>query len=319
MGHLLAFTKYLHHLGAPVDKMLRRHGLPTLCDDPDVFVALPNAWAFFDTMAKSAGPMLGWHVGHFVGEHNLNRNLLGKLDRAPSLAQALQRLVRLSSAEASHVHLGVRERGDDVLLFTHYPIMKGVPGYAYSQSYQLGALLGVIRHFCGESWVPKEIGVEQTMMPDGAEEVFPGSRIVANQEFGYIAIPRSCLHRRSQHDKITEGEGSLVMTDRFYWIDTLRFLLKPYLLDGYPDRRLAATLSGSSVRTLNRRLMESGLTYRAFIDEIRFAEAKNLLENTDEPIIDVAYAVGFEDTGNFTRMFRRVAGLTPVEFRKSVR
>ena len=29
-------------------------------------------------------------------------------------------------------------------------------------------------------------------------------------------------------------------------------------------------------------------------------------------------AVGFRDPGNFTRMFRRVAGLTPRQFRKSI-
>ncbi|MGI9240481.1 MAG: helix-turn-helix domain-containing protein [Verrucomicrobiales bacterium] len=319
MGHLLAFTTYLRNRGAPVDKSLGQHGLPTLCEDPEGFVALPNAWAFFDAMAKGADPMLGWHVGHFVGEHNLNRNLLAKLDRAPSLAQALQRFIRLSSSEASHVHLGMMERGDDVLFFTRYPSMKGVPGYNASQSYQLGAILGVLRHFCGKRWAPKEIGIEHPTAPDAAEGVFPDCRILANQKAGYISIPRSSLHLTAQADNTAKDTVSLVLTDQFDRIDTLRALLKPYLPEGYLDRHLAASLAGSSVRTLNRRLAESGLTYRALIDELRFERAKDLLENTDEQVIDVAYAVGFEDTGNFTRMFRRVAGLTPIEFRRSLR
>ena len=273
-----------------------------------------------NTAAQSEDPGLGWHVGRFVGEHNLNRALLGKLEHAPTLFQALQRLVRLSSAEASHLQLGIRERRDHIIFFTHYPDMKGVPGYASSQSYQLGAILGVIRHFTGENWMPDEIGVEYPVVPAVAEEFFPGSRILARQQVGYIAIPRSCLHLAPpRYDSEEGGEDSLFLTKRFDYIDTLCALLKPYLSEGYPSASLAASLIDTSVRTLARRLSASGLTYRAVVDEVRFDEAKKLLENTSAQIIDVADAVGFEDPAHFARMFRRVGGLSPREFRKARR
>jgi transcriptional regulator GlxA family with amidase domain len=54
------------------------------------------------------------------------------------------------------------------------------------------------------------------------------------------------------------------------------------------------------------------------VDELRFNEARKLLENSSERVIDVAGAVGFEDPANFGRMFRRVAGLSPREFRRSL-
>ena len=75
----------------------------------------------------------------------------------------------------------------------------------------------------------------------------------------------------------------------------------------------------SSIGSLARRLSASGTTYRAVVDELRFNESKKLLENTDAPVIDIAAAVGFDDPAHFTRMFRRVGGLSPREFRNTIR
>ena len=72
-----------------------------------------------------------------------------------------------------------------------------------------------------------------------------------------------------------------------------------------------------SERTLARRLAACGLTYGALIDEVRFEEAKRQLREPTARIGDVAIAVGFTDQGNFTRMFRRVGGLTPREYRSA--
>ena len=262
--------------------------------------------------------MLGWRVGQFVGDHNLNRTLLQKLENAPTLYQALKKFVRLSTSEASHLHIGIEERADDIRLFTHYPDMKGKPGYSNSQSYQIGVILGVIRHFTGRDWMPTEIGIEYSHVPAAAEELFPNCRILARQHRGYITIPRASLHLPLSQ-RVSDGspEGSLILTDKLDYSDTLSLLLQPYLEEGYPRALLAASLMDTSERTLERRLSESGLTYRAVIDHLRFDEAKKLLEQTDAQIIDVAAAVGFEDPANFSRMFRRIGGLSPREFRNT--
>ena len=73
----------------------------------------------------------------------------------------------------------------------------------------------------------------------------------------------------------------------------------------------------TSVRTLARRLSEHGVNYQNVVDELRFSEAKKILETTDVKITEVAYAVGFEDPAHFSRMFRRIGGLSPRDFRKT--
>ena len=154
MGHPMAFTAFLRHVGAPVERYLRSQKLPVLCNDPNMFVPLARAWSFFSTTAQHEDPMLGWLVGAHAGDHNLNLGLLRKLEIAPTLFQAMQRLVQMARSEASHIQLGIHERRTDVLFYTHYSGMREVPGYRTAQAYQIGVMLGLIRHFLGQHWAP---------------------------------------------------------------------------------------------------------------------------------------------------------------------
>lgn len=318
MGHPLAFAAFLEHIGTPADRLLHRQGLAVYRDDPAEFAPLRQAWSFLDAAAQNVDPMVGWHVGRFVGDHGLSRKLLRKLETAPTLYAALRRFVRLANSEASHLQLGIVERDTDILLFTHYPDMKGEPGYTSSQSYQLGIFVDLIRHFLGPSWVPEEIGIEYPTVPRVAEEHFPGSRILAQQRCGYMTVPRSCLYIPAPCGDPAGGEeDSLVLISDFDFAETLGTLLHAYLPGGYPSARLAASLMDTSVRTLARRLADCGTTYRSVVDRVRFKAAKELLRDTDQRVTDVAIAVGFDDSANFARMFRRIGGLSPREFRRA--
>ena len=317
-AHPLAFAAFLEHLGAPADRYLCRQGLSDLRETPDAFVPLQRAWALFDDAARGEDPMLGWHVGRFVGDHALNLGLLRKLEHAPTLLKALHQIIRLSWTEASHLQLGIQERRDDILICTHYPGMKDVRGYTSSQAYQLGVIVSLIRHFAGQQWMPDEIGIEHPTVPVVAKKLFPGSRILPRQSAGYIAIPRSCLHQASPCDGCEDGD-SFKKPGKFDYVATLAALLEPYLPSGGLSEPLAASLMHTSLSTLKRRLSASGTTYRVVVDELRFKRAKELLEDTDARIIDVASAVGFDDPSHFANMFRRVSGLSPREFRKNMR
>jgi AraC-like DNA-binding protein len=292
--------------------------LPEWCEDPDVFVPLRGVWGFLDEAARREGSLFGWQAGRFAGDRGLNRGLLKRLERAPTLFQALQRFIRLAHSEASHVKIEIRAHGSGIILCTHYPTMKGVPGYSTSQAYQLGVLIDLVRWFAGADWMPEEIGVEHPVVPVGAQELYRDSRVLPRQQVGYITIPGSCLHLAPPPDQPDEEEDSpMPLAAPLDYVDTIRALLKPHLSSGRVSAPLAATLMDTSVRTLERRLSACGTTYRAMVDELRFREARRLLEETSERIIDIAGVVGFDDPAHFTRMFRRVGGLSPREFREA--
>ncbi len=53
------------------------------------------------------------------------------------------------------------------------------------------------------------------------------------------------------------------------------------------------------------------------VNEYRIAEAKRLLDQTDQPITEIMFACGFQTKSNFNREFRRVAGATPSDYRQA--
>ena len=52
-----------------------------------------------------------------------------------------------------------------------------------------------------------------------------------------------------------------------------------------------------------------------FITELRIEDALDLLTNTDERIIDIAYSSGFENLRTFNRAFLSKTGMTPQQYR----
>ena len=49
----------------------------------------------------------------------------------------------------------------------------------------------------------------------------------------------------------------------------------------------------------------------------RIEKSKSILSETDIPVIEVALKCGYENISNFNRMFRRIVGMSPSEYRKN--
>ena len=61
---------------------------------------------------------------------------------------------------------------------------------------------------------------------------------------------------------------------------------------------------------------ELGMTPVAYLTRYRLTKAKHLLTTTDQSITAIALAVGFADSGYFSRVFRREVGVTPEACRR---
>lgn len=142
----------------------------------------------------------------------------------------------------------------------------------------------------------------------------PRLRIVLPE--GYLQLP--CLaadpqvHRQAlrdcdnQMERLARG-GSL--SDR----------IKRRLLacgQRFPTLEEMAAVEHMAVRTLIRHLHTEGMRYQTLLDEVRSDQACWLLGQTSQSIEAIAERLGYQDTSNFSRTFRRWLGVTPRQFRQ---
>lgn len=81
-----------------------------------------------------------------------------------------------------------------------------------------------------------------------------------------------------------------------------------------------ADAMGCTGRTLTRvTLNVAGVSAKAFVANRISLEARRLLAHTEMPVAVIGYELGFDDSSNFTKFFRREAGCTPMEFRAGYR
>lgn len=64
--------------------------------------------------------------------------------------------------------------------------------------------------------------------------------------------------------------------------------------------------------------MIKGQTFIEYLNNVRIREAMALLKTTDMNITEISFESGFGNLGHFNRMFKRIAGTTPKEYRKLV-
>ncbi len=84
----------------------------------------------------------------------------------------------------------------------------------------------------------------------------------------------------------------------------------------YPTLDEAAQHFDITARTLIRRLQREGTRWQALLDESRKQRAWWYLLHTRHPVEEIAARLGYQDTRNFSRSFRRWHGSTPSAVRR---
>jgi transcriptional regulator GlxA family with amidase domain len=77
--------------------------------------------------------------------------------------------------------------------------------------------------------------------------------------------------------------------------------------------RISAKRLGALFRT------ETGIGFHDFVRTVRISRATELLGDTERAIKEIAFEVGYTQASNFDREFRVVRGVSPSEYRDSMR
>jgi AraC-like DNA-binding protein len=84
---------------------------------------------------------------------------------------------------------------------------------------------------------------------------------------------------------------------------------------GFPSLQVTARTLHLTPRTLHRRLLEEGTSYRALLEEVRATLAREHLRSSRLSIEAIAFTLGYTDLANFRRAFKRWTGVSPSAYR----
>jgi transcriptional regulator GlxA family with amidase domain len=102
--------------------------------------------------------------------------------------------------------------------------------------------------------------------------------------------------------------------------DAVILRCQTWLAQNYERPDIVAALvrhSGLPKRTFDRRFRAAtGYSPLAYVQALRVEEAKQMLETASAPVDVIAREVGYEDSASFRRLFRRLAGMTPGDYRR---
>lgn len=86
----------------------------------------------------------------------------------------------------------------------------------------------------------------------------------------------------------------------------------------FPTIEQVAQHLNLSLRTLQRRLSEEGLTYKQLMEEVRKDFAQSYLRKPELSITEISYLLGYADTSAFSRAFKRWFERSPQQWRSEV-
>ncbi len=97
--------------------------------------------------------------------------------------------------------------------------------------------------------------------------------------------------------------------------NTIRqLLLNPHI--GFISHEQAAERLKMTPRTLSRKLVQEGTSFKRILEDIRKELALKCIEQTQWSIEDIAFILQYSDAANFSRAFKRWFGLSPGTYRK---
>jgi AraC-like DNA-binding protein len=234
-----------------------------------------------------------------------------------TVRDVLATLVRYSDVINEALSLSVDEFGRTAIIREE---LVGVRGGMARQGDELavGVIARMLRALIGERWHPLAVHLVHAPPADLTEHLrMLGNVIRFDSDFNGIVCDSTDLDRTNpgadavlvRHaESLVEQVSPVGMRD----IETLvRKALQDLLPGGRATLAQVATRLGLGERSLQRRLTDRGVGFRALLDEVRDELAQRHLADGSSPLIEVERRLGYSQPAAFTRWHRARFGETP--------
>lgn len=248
------------------------------------------------------------------------------LMNAPTLADALQLIVRILVAGNPHVDITFNKDADSFdIVFTSC-----VPQGNLREFYALATLAfvasGIVR-YVPES--QKSLQFELDCEPDVemletiailSSHIKTGaasSRIIGQSK--WLDLPNAAFDQPFWHLSQDRVRNMEVDSDVAGIELRVRRYIKTALVQEkrVPRLKQIAALEGVSERTMLRMLADNDLSFHIISEDVRRVLATEMISLPSVPLSEISESLGFTDLSSFSRSFRKWFGATPGQYRKS--
>lgn len=331
---LLQFVAH-ERMSVDVPMLMREHGLdPDTAFKTDVYVPLEPVSHFLERTAALTGrPCFGLDYAAFypVGASGSLGYLLA---HAPTMHDALQNLLTYIPAFTSLAHFELKDdEGGARYLEWIFPLefTAAMPQYV---SFALALVILRLRHIAGPKWVPMRVDLIHHELPcvEKYTALF-GSRVrfeAAHNRMWLdpttLAISHQASDARIYRTAKQAGDSEMQTLEAMRprhgpdIVSQVRDHLIKVMADGALDLDSVAAGLGLDARRLQYMLEQARTTFSDQVSETRRLRATQLLSATDQPMSEIAAALGFAEMSSFSRACRESwFGMAPSKYRQRVR
>ena len=227
----------------------------------------------------------------------------------------------------SSVH-GVEVSDGIVFVYSYYidPLMMS---YRQKGDWAIAFACNLMRAGLGDPrWTPQEVLLPQLADETPAERrtraEIMGDNIRVGHPWAGIRFDAGLLKRPmatadAMIESLMRHYGDLrlaALPEQRGEIEQLRREIARVLVNGGGGIEHLAKATGTSVRTLQRRLKDAGVNYSDLQNDVRKTLALNLLENETLALAEIAFSLGYSEVSAFNHAFRRWVGQSPGDYRR---
>jgi AraC-like DNA-binding protein len=320
-SYTVAIARALDASGVDSKRIFNAIGIPlSLSTDPMTRLPAATMTRLYRACVEvTNNPYFGLTVAKHI--HLTHLHALGySLAASGTLMDFCRRLERYFRLVSQVAMASVTQTGDVVLMrFDHLLELSGETEDAF-----FGFLIRTMRLLYKQEFKPARVQLCRTMPHEGAapyEALFrapvsfgqASSLLVFDKSDLMQILSGSCPELAQVNDNIIISY--LARLDKNDVITGVTQKIIEFLPDGDCTRDKVASALCMSPTNLQLKLSQRGTNFQQLLDDTRKELACSYLSQASRPVTEITFLLGFSDTSNFTRAFKRWTGLSPTDFR----
>lgn len=243
---------------------------------------------------------------------------------SPTLSAALRNMERYFAAHQSQTTFSLRQDRD--LLWLVYQIYDPrITRRRQDAELSIGMFCNLFRHCLGDTWAPLEVRFEHAAPAQPREhETCYGAPVSFGRGLNAMAFRRSDLDRAMPEQdpylfSIIEAflkNRCELRADPCDFASLVRNQIKLSLEGATPTLCEVARDLGVSEQHFRRQLREQHLGFNDLLKAARQELALKLVQESDMPLTQAAFALGYSELSAFSRAFRVWTGMSPQRYRR---